>query len=481
MGMTKEEKKAKKEEKRLEKLRLEDEARKQIKRDELKREISAQAQRRSTLEKSWQEMMLKIKEPIFRQDIQVMWHVFERVYDKKDHIIKYTVKLMNIADDQFQRTVASFCDTIDNMINKFLNDLDDLSKENDRRTADLLKRSDDDSTNIMKDHTAAETHLQLLLYHGHTTADSMAWTARGENLVKEDEDRSKFENDRENLRSFLENNYNSTWDEYKAVLRAYVLDTAENQKEVRKLRRKENMMADIIASQGKKIANSDGLLKRLRTELAAYESGTKQAVFRDRRDRHRDACYRLKKSMYDGVATDVRQLARLVRVSDDAVEWLDAAFKKVDKILRMAALCRKFETRREKVLPYGSAMPHSPTQAKLSARRQQSDDAMVVNAITTTTGLTRLWHKISKAELTKRALFREKALLERENAFLIRRLDYMEENNITPNPKVCICTKDKMARKLVPHDVNQPVAVEATVEVSKVQLHTTVAPSSHPL
>lgn len=469
MGLTKEEKKARKQAKLLEKLRQEEEARRQLKRDELQRELAAHARRRGLIDKNWREMMLKIKEPLFRKDIEVMRSVFERVYDKKDHLIKYTMKLMDVADDQFQRTVASFCDTIDRMINKFLSDLEELSKENDRRTTALLKLTEDESNRIMRDHDAAETHLQLLLYHAHTTSDSMAWTARGENLVRQDEDRNKFEDDRENLRSFLEDFYNATWDQYKAVLRAYVLDTAENQKQVRRLRRKENLMADIIDSQGKKIANSDGLLKRLRAELTAYESGTKQAVFRDRRNRHREACFALKKNMYDGVATDMKQLARLVKATDDAVEWLEGAYNKVEKILRMAALCRKFETRREKVLPFGSDSPHSPLQAKLSLRRQLFDDTIVVNAMAATSGLTRLWHRISKAELTKRALYREKLLLEEENAYLEQQLEEMDEKEMSPDAYKCICTKD-VSQKSSETNVKAPVAIEGTAEASKFNL-----------
>ncbi|CAH0585843.1 unnamed protein product [Chrysodeixis includens] len=473
MGLTKEEKKAKKEAKKLEKLQQEIEFRKQLKRDELAREIAAQALRRNELDKSWRAMMLKIKEPVFRQDIEVMWHVFERVFDKKDFLIKHTMRLMDIADDQFQRTVASFCDTIDRMINKFLIDLEDMSKENDRRTYDLLKRSEDETSNIMADHNAAETHLQLLLYHAYNTADTLAWTTRGENMVKADEERNKYTDERENLRSVLENIYNAMWEEYKAVLRAYVIGTAENQKAVRKLRRKENMMADIIDSQGKKIANSDGLLRRLRTELAAYESGTKQAVFRDRRNRHRDACYRLKNHMYNGVATDVKQLALLVKVSDDAVEWLEAAYKKVDRILRMAGLCRKFETQREKVLPYGSCIPHSPSQGMVNVRKQQQSDArdsLVLNAFTSTTGLTRLWHRISKAELTKRALLREKQLLEEENARILRRVEDFNENKIAVDPQKCICTKSSEPIQQRISNVH-PVAIDGVIEMKKNKLN----------
>ncbi|CAH2234500.1 jg1642 [Pararge aegeria aegeria] len=459
--VSKEEKKAKKEAKRLEKLKAEEELRKKLKRKELERELAAQAKKRGELDKSWREMMLKIKEPVFRQDIEVLWYVFERTYDKKDYLIKYTMQLMDTADDQFQRTVASFCETIDTMINKFLSEMEQLSKLNDLRTSQALKAGEDEANRIRSDHNTAETHLQLLLYHGHTTADTLAWTTRGENLVKEDEDRNKYSNERENLRSYLENTYNHMWDEYKAVLKAYVTGTSDNLKQVRKLRRKENLMADIIASQGKKIANSDGLLKRLKIELAAYESGTKQAAFRDRRNRHRAACFRLKKTLTDGCATDTMQMAKLVQVSDDTVEWLESAYKQGEKILRMAALCRKFETQREKVMPFGTNGPCSPTQTKVSLRQQHSDDSLVAHAISSTGGLTRLWQKISKADLSRRALIREKMLLEEENALIIQKIQEYKENNITPETQKCVCNNNSKS------SVFHPVAVEGVLEVSK--------------
>lgn len=460
MGLTKEEKKAIKEAKRLAKLAEEAEAARQLKRLEMKREMAAQALQKDELDKTWRELMLKIKEPVFKKDMEIMWHTFERSYDKKDCLIKYTMKLMDTADDQFQRTIASFCVTIDTMVNNFLDELNAMDKINITKTKNLLKTGENDATRIMTDHNAAETHLQLLLYHAHTTADSLAWTTRGENLVKQDEDRNKYFHDRENLTSLLEDNYNNIWEEFKAVLKSYITETAQNQKQVRKLRRKENLMADIIDSQGKKIANSDGLLKRLRTELAAYESGTKQAVFRDRRKRHRAACYKLKKRMMNGLATDVNKMDLLVKVSDDSIEWLDKAAKKGEKILRMAALCRKYESRREKVLPYGTYIPHSPVQMQL--RQTKSDDSLVLNAISTTSGMTRLWQRISKAELTRRALYNEKILLEQENLYITRKLAAYNENNMEPKTQICVCNdpKHKPAR-------DKPVAVEAVLELSK--------------
>lgn len=466
MALSKEEKKAKKEAKKLEKLRLELEKKKQMRRDELKREIRAQAIKRADIEKFWRQMMFKIKVPVFKQDIEVMWHTFERTYDKKDHLITNIMKLIDAADDQFQRTIASFCETIDTMTNKFLQDLEIMSDGNRKRSEDLLKWGSGIQERLESDAKAAEFHLQLLLFHGYTKADMEAWNTRGDNMVKVDEDRSKYLDIREDLTSFLENNYNAIWDEYKAVLKTYVTSTADNQKQCRRLRRKENMMADIIASQAKKIAMSDGILKRLRSDLLSYESGTKQAVFRDRRDRHRAACVRLKNNFMSGCATDDKRLYVLVKSSDDAIDWLIAAHKKGEKILRLAALCRKYETRREKVLPFGTEIPEETTQAKTSTRRQTViEDPLATLAINSCAGLSRLWQRMAKAELTKRALLREKMMLERENAAIMGKLELIQQSGVQSAPSEpidlkCICN-DK------PPPANPPVSVDGPNELKK--------------
>ncbi|XP_063623918.1 dynein regulatory complex subunit 2-like [Cydia splendana] len=460
MGLTPEQKKAKKEAQKLAKFAAEEEKRKQLKKNELQREIASQLKNRDALDRQYRALMAKIKEPEFRKEMEIMWRTFERAYDKKDQLTSHITNLINVADDQFQRTVSSFCDTIDTMINKFLTELEEMTKQNNLNTANLLKSGEHEANDIMKDHNTAETHLQLLLYTANKEADFQAWTKRGENLVKEDEERTKYSNERENLRSYLENNYNNMWDDYKAVLKTYVSETAENQKQVRKLRRKENTMADVIASQGKRIANSDGMLRRLRAELAAYESGTKQAVFRDRRARHRAACDKLKQRMINGVNLDTNLLAVLVSASDSTLEWLEAAHKKGEKILRMAALCRKFETQREKVLPYGTDQPHSPTQ---TVRKQHSDDSLVIKAISTTCGMTRMWQRVANAEMTKRALMRERELLLQENDMIEKKLKSIKRQNIEPKTGECLCNKNKQKK-----EVFHPTAVEGALEAAKI-------------
>lgn len=439
MVLSKEEKKALREAKKLEKLKAGEEARKKIRIQQLQREMAVQAKNKALLDHRWRDMVLQIKLPGFREDVEVMWHVFDRTLDKKDHIIQYTLKLLNTANDQFLRTISSFCETFDAMINKFLKELEEMYKNNQQRTKAMLKRGEDDAKKIMSDHDVAETHLQLLIYHGHTTADNNAWSRRGEYLVKQDEEVGKYTNIRENLQSLLEYTYNNMWHEYKNILRSYVVGTVDTQKKVRILRAKENLMAEIIDAQAKQIANSDNVLKYLRHELQQYESGTKQLLFRDRRNRHRNACKKLKTELLKGCTKDTHQLAFLVKQTDEAMTWLNNLRKKADKILRLARLCRRLETQKEKVLPFGSALPHPPTTIDIPANKLKNEDSLVINAISSTSGLNRLWQRIAKAELSRKALFREKEFLEEQNRVIIL---LQKEGNVEKKVSItnCVCT-----------------------------------------
>ncbi|CAG9125404.1 unnamed protein product [Plutella xylostella] len=407
-------------------------------------------------------MMLNIKLPIIKKDIEATYHSFERVYDKKHYYITHVLKLINVADDQFQRTVASYCDTVDAMINKFLSDLEEMSKENGRKTAELLKYTEDDFADISTKHDGAETHLHLLIYHSHTVADNLAWTTRGEFLVKEDDDRMGFTNIRESLCSFLENTYNLMWEDYKAVLREYVANTSENQKKGRRLRQKENMMADIIAKQAKRIADDDNILRRLRNELQAYESGTKQAAYRDRRNRYRTAWNKMKQNLITSSELDFQQMEALVHEANSASEFLNKSLQKADKILRMAALCRRLETLREKVLPFGSDQPQTDTDVENINGRSEYVDPLVLNAISNTSGLARLWHRISRAELTRRALHREKLLLQQENDDILLQIEtYRAAKNTVGCPLTCISVNPNKG------DMSKPVADDGDMAVSK--------------
>lgn len=464
MGLTKEEKKALKLAKKLEKARLEAEAKRTRKIEELDRELAAHEMQNVELQTRLQTMIVRTKEPIYKQNIYVMSSAFQRTIDKKDSLINLIMQLKRIGNNQYGLTIASFSQTVDGIMNTFLADLEAMCKETDLKTKALVQKGKEEMAYIMEYRKNAETHLSILLYHSHELADSLAWTIRGENFVKLDEDTNKYLEIRDSLRAILEGLYSAMWEEFKLTLKNYIIGSAENQKHLRVLRKKEAMMADIIAIQAKKIAASEGVIRRLRLELANYESGTKQAGFRDRRNRHKDAFVALKRCLLEGMKKDETQLSRLVVCSNGSIKYLETAFNKSEKILQMAALCRKLETQYEKVLPFGSsAMTYDSTQSKKIERRSVSEDSLVANTVATTCGLKRLWQRISKVELSKRALDREKILLEQENASMMRILEMRGETKFSAQS-----IKYKCGSKPSKRSIDQPHAVDGSLEARKI-------------
>lgn len=429
-----------------------------LKYDELERETTAHSMWREKLDKTWRDTLLKMNEPAFRQQIEVMWHTVDRTYDKKDGLRDHIMYLRDIANNQYARTIAHFAEVTGNIINTFLQDLENMVKLNEMKTADILKQNKTEVAFLLEYKRRSETHLQLQLYTSHQAADTIAWNAKGENMVRKHEDASKYLEIFEALKYILDGKYVAVWEEYKNTIKNYIHSTAQNQKQLKIIRKKEQLMTSIIAAQAKKLISSELLIRHLRAELLSYELGEKQAGFRDRRRRHRVAYSRLKNCMNQGMNIDVKQINRLVAASGEAIAYISAAQKKCEKILRIANLCRKYETQREKIIPFGIDIPHEPIKIN---GRSNSDDPLLTDELSSTCGLTKLWQRISKAELSKRALVREKIRLELENADLELQVNKTDEISL-PEIKKCPCTQLK-----TPKASFQPHAVDGSLELRK--------------
>lgn len=465
MALSKEEKKTKKAAKLLARKHNAEGLRHKLAQDHLQREIAAHDLWYHSLENTLRHLLLKIKEPLYRQNIEALWVNLERAYDKKDALISRIIYLKGIGNNQYQRTIANFCLISDRTINTFLSDLENMVKANTIRIEVALKHGRDETFYHFNTQKTAETHLYMLLYSGHEHADIHFWNMRGENVVRKDEDYSAYLNIRETLSSVLEDTFTNIWEQYKAAIKTYIACTAENQKQVRKLRKKESMLAGIITVQAKQINLNSNLIKNLRSEITAYKTGERQAHFRDRREKHKDASIRLKRCMNRGLKIDELHLSILVKMSDDTIEWLVAAQKKCEKIMLMAALCRKLETGREKVLPYGSVTTKIDPLEKASTRRQDSlDEAtlQVEDILATGTDLGKLWRRMSKAELIRRSLVREKMELKRENLLLESLLRNKSERKVFLETVKCNSYPRPLKRS-----VAQVNTVEGSLEIKK--------------
>lgn len=429
---------------KLDKKRLVIEARQKRKREELQRELDAQMLCKSAVNKILEAVALEIKLHAYREQTLALRHTLDRACDKKDSLIHHLLYLRDVANFQYQRTLGSFCIKAHDIINFFLTDLEDMCKHNDLKTENMLQFAKNELAHYWKAHQNAETHLKLLFYTGHTAADTLAWNTRGYNMVIKDEDSSTYLEIRDRLTNFLEADYCSIWESYKATLRMYVTSTSDIQKQLLKLRKKEQMMAAIIAAQCKKLILRAQHIKRHQMELLSYETGEKQARFRERRRRYRDDCQRVKIKMNRGLEIDRKQINLLVEVSNTTVEYIENAKRKCEKILRLAAECRKYETEREKVLPYG--LKTTAESKILHARMSSEKDPLIVGTFATCP-LIKLWQRVSSAELSKLALTREKIRLEREIAALESKLaerNYKE--NVAPKVAKCECAQSEPSK-----------------------------------
>lgn len=98
---------------------------------EVQRETEAYNAHQTALDEILQKYMMKKKGPVYTQDIEVMYRTFDRIYDKKNYSIRNHWDLKRTADEQHQRTIASFSEVRDGIIGDFLADLESMYKLNE--------------------------------------------------------------------------------------------------------------------------------------------------------------------------------------------------------------------------------------------------------------------------------------------------------------------------------------------------------------
>lgn len=131
--LTPEEKKAAKAAKKAEKKQQLIEKKKQIKRDQLDREVKYGDLTIKKHEKEWRLMLINIALPKMKEDLEFAWHNFERVIDCKNFTISLLMDEIRDAEQQYVLNTKNHMEHIDKLIDLFRMHLEELQIDNEKQ------------------------------------------------------------------------------------------------------------------------------------------------------------------------------------------------------------------------------------------------------------------------------------------------------------------------------------------------------------
>lgn len=185
----------------------------------------------------------------------------------------------------------------------------------------------------------------------------------------------------------------------------------------------------------------------------------------------------LKKKMLNFRDDEAKWLGNLTRNSKECMDTLVGICTMGEKILKIAELCRKLETEREKVLPFyesqvdAEEIPDVQIE-KIEGLKNQAQDNYNEYAL-----LDNFYKRFNKVLLDKVAIEKQKEKLDKENMFIKNLLrQYLDGVSVNPdvmnsqNPLLIINNKISLNWPVAKIDPKSQLAQEGNVIVNSINL-----------
>mmetsp|Transcript_48469 Transcript_48469/g.113441 ORF Transcript_48469/g.113441 Transcript_48469/m.113441 type:complete len:487 (+) Transcript_48469:103-1563(+) len=433
----------------------------------------------SKIQESWLKIMRAAKTKHLKKQVEIISQNHERDVDRKDAILQMLDRDLDEAEEQHQVAVRSHLLNVDRLLEIQQSRLLALEDDFKRDVATLVEEFRVEREQIQEKHTLEKRELTLIIEQVErdeknreqadiTDHQSQFEMIRNRNIEEDHQMKSNLEEKieetrakcKEKLQQYQNQTENST-SEYKQYLQR---DAHLSRQVEKKLRQVERMQASITHWKQKIAQNKQ-------------ECEERNAQLRTEKDHIARHFQELKAKMNSFRSEEKKRLADLTQNAHNCMKSLKDQLSLAEKILKTAELCRKFETEREKVLPFYLSRDYLAEfegadldfeeEVKEEIRKELADIG-----IDEWTYLDNFFKRFNKVKLDAVAIEQEKERLTRENgqlrSILKQFLDGVSVNEdvmAQPNPLLVVNGKVNLNHVPVKRLNESKVTVEAALHV----------------
>ncbi|RZC38945.1 coiled-coil domain-containing protein 65 [Asbolus verrucosus] len=432
--LTPEELRAKRKQIRLDRKLLIEEKKKQDKRDHLTRELAYGELTYKRYEKKWKKMLLKVALPRMREDLEFAWYNFERVVDCKDFIISLLMDEIKDAEEQYMYNFRAHLDNMDDLMETFNSRLEKLKIAYQSEVKEMKDRCDAE-LGSMKDMTNEKVnYLKTMLYQLAIARREQVRIKRAEFYSRLDEFEVKNNLLLQKMKAILERKYQNVFNDLKYSVQHHNKHIRQKKEQHDQLKQGDDSMQELIAQQFKQIKKLHDILRILRQKFNDMKQlkGSELLDLQSERQFFFITCLTLKANLQEELKADFDKLAYLSECCVKTFHCLESLNKKGETIMKVAAICRKLETEKEKILPFRSTV--ASFAYKFFHHLEDEEEPLRKE-------LVMFWQKFGEAYSVYFQLKREKKYLEEENqVFIDSHNNYCDQLTFptVPNYKVSI-------------------------------------------
>jgi chromosome segregation ATPase len=387
----------------------------------------------------WKVVMRIAKIDELRKDITLYLQNFNRELDNKDAILQMLDADIEEAEEHYSIALN----------NHFIH-LQQLINLQDNRIKGLFKEFDKDVTELEMEFKAEFSQIKESYEEEENEINKMLLFINNEKNMKEAKQRDNFRQMKENLLSMIKEKNTKIQEKIQKmadnevnIFNSELNDIKAKAKEKNQLDKNYtdelNSLDRQIAALKKKVDKLTETYKHMKTKIKqnVEDWDLKNKSLKDEKEKIMESYKKLKDKMMSFRNDQRDKLKKLVKNSYDCKSKLNGYIDLCEKILRLAEICRRLETEREKILPYFKNTEVVQSEVVLP----QFDKIFGVdeNIYDEIESLRNFWKRYNKVLLDSIAVKRQKEEIEKQNELLKNLLqqcyDGLTVNNVVMNSK----------------------------------------------
>ncbi|XP_017401238.2 dynein regulatory complex subunit 2 [Cebus imitator] len=331
----------------------------QFLKDKLAKEEHNSALNLNKINTQWRTVLREVKTRELLKDIEILSQTFERVVDCKDNVIKTERKTII---DQHEKEI------------RYLQDIFMAMEQNYLDSEYESKLEFQSMWNDLKNMNLEEKHF---------------------------------------LRLQLENTVEDLWRKFQDVLKNYTDSTEDRKVAFETLQVKDEKNSKEIEVQMKKIQKLQDAITISKGKIMIHsrESEDENRYIRNDKELVLIQLRKLKAQRTQARAASQKNLVKLTLESNATLKALRKIVDKGEKILKLAEICRKFETEEEKVLPFYSSVLTPKEQEGIEENNLEELTEELAKVIMDYIGMDNFWKRYNKVKLEQLSLQHRRAQL----------------------------------------------------------------------
>lgn len=302
----------------------------------------------------WRKLMRLVKVEDLRKEIEIISQHHEREVDRKDAIIQVLDRDLEDSEEQYQMALRAHFLIVDRLIDLHNAKLAGIELEFEKDLRELMDEFGSERHELMSSHAR----------HKKEMLDIMA-TMEAEFNEQESDARQEFESTREEIKNKNSEEYNvlrftlegfieELERHFDAAHANYMATTEQRTQDFKNLTVKDQTSARTIETQLRRLQRLQDSLAHWKQKLSSNSKKceARNMALKEERDTISKHFQELKGRMNKFREREAQRLQELTINSQAAIAALDSRREKAERIIKLAELTRKFETEREKVLPF---------------------------------------------------------------------------------------------------------------------------------